>query len=327
MREILVSEKAADQRIDKFIRKYLSEAPLSFIYHLFRKKDIRLNDHPAKIDMIIRKGDVIRLYLSEERLSELMKRTPLIKKAPFPYPIAYEDENVLIVSKPRGVLVHGAGQKTTWTLLNAVVSYLYLKGEYDPKEKGFVPAPVHRLDRNTSGLVIFAKNLPAEQALADLLKSRTGLSKVYLALVLGNVRKRLVIDAPLKKDARRGLVQVDIIDPKASPAVSIITPKENLPGFALIEAELVTGRTHQLRVHLAHVGHPIIGDAKYGDFATNRLFRERYGFKNQFLHATRLRFGELKGVLVGLSNKVITVPLAAPEQAILQDLRGFRSAG
>lgn len=320
MKTFLVSEKEAGQRADKFVRKYLREAPLDFIYRLFRKKDVKVDGRPVRPGRIIEAGEEIALYVSDEKLGSLAGPRPLEKRE-FPYPIAYEDEGVLIVAKPRGLLIHGASGGKSRNLAEDVLSYLYLKGDYDPEKPGFAPSPAHRLDRNTSGLVVFAKTLPARQALEELFKGHQLIRKSYLALVLGNIDKKLVIEAPLRKDERTRLVKVEGEGEGAKAAKTIVVPKERLGDCTLVEAVPVTGKTHQIRVHLAYIKHPVVGDAKYGDFKANRIFKAKYGFFNQFLHAGKLVFGNIDGPLAGLSGKTIECPLPEEEEKIIRDLR------
>ncbi|MCF0117197.1 MAG: RluA family pseudouridine synthase, partial [Bacilli bacterium] len=179
MVEVKVSLKEENQRIDKYVRKFLNEAPLSFIYKLFRKKDVKVNGHWVKENYIIQENDLVQIYVKDEQLVEFNKPREL-EKANLKYQIVYEDENILIVNKPRGLLVHGDSSEKRLTLSNEVLNYLYFKGEYNPRDDhGFVPGPAHRLDRNTSGLVVFGKNLPALQSLEELFKDKQEIDKVY----------------------------------------------------------------------------------------------------------------------------------------------------
>lgn len=321
MKQIAVTSKDENQRIDKFIKKYLSEAPLSFIYKLFRKKDVKVNGHWVKQDYIISKNEVISIYVSDSQLEEFSKPKEL-EKAELKYPIIFEDENILIINKPRGLLVHGDSHEKRNTLSNEVLNYLYFKGEYNPRvDKGFIPGPAHRLDRNTSGIVVFGKTLSALQSLEDLFKDKEDIKKCYVALVYGHVDKYMEIDLPLLKDPNSGLVKVAKMKDGAKSALSKVTPIEYYGGYTLVSVELVTGRTHQIRVHLSSVGYPIIGDGKYGNFKENRLFKDKYGFENQFLHAGSLSFKQIKGPLSYLSGHTFEAPLPKEEQAILNKLK------
>ena len=171
---IKISKQEANQRIDKYVKKYLNEAPLSFIYKLFRKKDVKINKHWVKENYILQEDDELSIYINDQQLEEFNKPIE-IEKVDLTHPIIYEDENIIVVDKPRGLLVHGDENEKSVTLTNEVINYLYYKGEFNPKNKGFVPAPAHRLDRNTSGIVMFAKNLVSLQELQELFKSKDNL--------------------------------------------------------------------------------------------------------------------------------------------------------
>lgn len=321
MIELKVSNREENQRIDKFIRKYLNEAPLSFIYKLFRKKDVKVNGHWVKQDYVISSGESITIYVTNDQLKEFSKPKEL-EKAELKYPIIFEDENILIVNKPRGILVHGDSHEKRLTLSNEVLNYLYFKGEYNPRnDRGFIPGPAHRLDRNTSGIVVFGKNLPALQQLEELFKDKEDIKKCYVALVYGHLEKYVEIDLPLLKDPNSGLVKVAKMKDGAKSALSKVTPISYYGDYTLVRVELVTGRTHQIRVHLSSIGYPIIGDGKYGNFKENRLFKEKYGFENQFLHAESLEFKKIKGPLAYLSDRIFKSNLPKEEQAILEKIK------
>lgn len=319
MKEIVVTSSCSGQKIEKFVKKYLSDAPLGFIYKAFRKKDIKINGHWVKKDAIVKEGDVVRVYVTDQQLEDFKKPRPVTKKE-FPYPIVYEDSNVLIVDKPSGVLVYGDKLGNRETLGNAVLDYLYLKGEYDPNESSFVPSPAHRLDRNTSGLIIYGKTDAALKELADIFKERKDITKYYLTLVKGVVEGGGKIDKPLYKDSNAGRVYIRSLDQGGKKALTKYKVIENYKDYTLVEAELCTGRTHQLRVHFASVGHPIIGDDKYGDFALNKKISSIVKLDGQFLHAYMIRFGYLKGALSNLSNKEFISPLSDSYRLMIEKL-------
>ena len=320
MKSFTISNKEANQRVDKYVKKYLSNAPLSFIYKLFRKKDVKINSHWVKENYIIQEGDVISIYVSDEQIKEFNKPKE-IEKIPLNHPIIFEDENILIINKPRGLLVHGDSFEKRMTLTNEVLNYLYSKNEYDPNNaNGFTPAPAHRLDRNTSGIVIYAKNLKALQELEGLFLDKIEIEKAYLALLVGELNNEMEIDYPLKKDPSSGLVKVTSIKEGGKSALTLVKPKKRYSGFTLASINLVTGRTHQIRVHMSYVGYPVVGDAKYGDFKVNKEFKDLYKFENQFLHAYSVKFKKLNGVLSYLSNKEFIAPLPNKEEEILKKL-------
>lgn len=315
-----ITFKDANQRVDKYIKKYLNEAPLSFIYKLFRKKDVKINKHWVKENYILQEGDELSIYITDEQLKEFNKEKE-VEKIDFPHPIIYEDENILIVDKPRGLIVHGDEKEKSLTLANEVTNYLYFKGEYNPKEKGFIPAPAHRLDRNTSGLVLFAKNLPSLQKLEELFKNKQQISKQYLALVKGHFEGKMEIDSPLLKDEKTGQVR---ISKYGKSALSFVEKVDFYGDFTLVKVKILTGRTHQIRVHLASIGYPVVGDSKYGDFKINKMFKDNHGFENQFLHAYNVIFGVIEGHLNYLSHKSFTSNLPKDEQKILDSLKKQR---
>ena len=319
MKEIIVAKSASGQKAEKFVRKYLSEAPLGFIYKAFRKKDVKVNGHWVDKEHILNEGDVVRIYVSDQQLEDFKKPRPVTKK-PFPYPIVYEDENVLIVDKPKGILVYGDATGVRETLGNAVLDYLYLKEEYNPEDSSFTPSPAHRIDRNTSGLVIYGKTDAALKDLTLLFKNRDEIEKRYLALAVGDIEKDGVINAPLWKDTINGRVYVRSVEKGGKEALTRYHVVKRYGDYTLVEAELVTGRTHQLRVHFASIGHPLVGDEKYGDFASCRLVKSLTGLESQFLHAHKIIFKNVGGALTNLKNKTFVSPLPEQLQVIIEQL-------
>ena len=319
MKEVRVTSSNAGQKAEKFVKKFLAEAPLGYIYKAFRKKDIKANGHWIKKDYVLKEGDVLRIYVTDQQLEDFRKPRPAEKK-PFPYPILYEDENVLIVSKPKGLLVYGDKTGVRETLGNAVLDYLYLSGDYNPDDSSFTPSPAHRLDRNTSGIVVYGKTDAGLKALTDLFKTREGISKRYLALVVGDLQGEGEIDKPLRKDEISGRVSVCPLEKGGKTALTRYKVLERHGAYTLLECDLVTGRTHQIRVHLASIGHPIVGDEKYGDFQDCRKAKKLAGLENQFLHAYKISFGKLLGVLSPLSGREFVSPLPEEERQIIDIL-------
>lgn len=320
MVEFKVSSLEDGQKIEKFIKKALNEAPLGFIYKAFRKKDIKINGHWVKKDAIVHTDDIVRIYVTDEQMKDFAKPKEVSKK-PLPYEIVYEDENVLMVNKPAGVLVYGDEKEKRNTLTQNVQNYLYFKGEYNPAHHSFVPSPAHRLDRNTSGLVIFGKKDASLKELEELFKERDNISKKYLALVAGKVTQEGEVDAPLLKDATTGVVKVASLKDGAKNARTLYKPLETFQDSSLVECDLLTGRTHQIRVHMAYISHPLVGDAKYGDFSLNRLYRQKYNVSMQFLHAYTFEFGNIGGVLSYLKGKKFVAPLPKDKKDVLETLR------
>lgn len=308
MIEVKVTSSNAGQKAEKFVKHYLKDAPLGFIYKAFRKKDIKVNGHWVKKDHVLLEGDVLRIYVTDQQLEDFKKPRPVAKNE-FPYEIIYEDDQVLLVNKPKGVLVYGDKTGVRETLGNAVLDYLYLKGEYDPDNASFTPSPAHRLDRNTSGLVIYGKTDASLKELTEMFKERDQLKKHYLALVVGDMDGIGNIDKPLKKDAMSGRVSVCPIEKGGKTALTHYEVKKRYGNYTLLELDLITGRTHQIRVHLASIKHPIVGDEKYGDFQDCRRVKALTGLDSQFLHAYSMYFGQTKGVLKHLSGKSFSAPL------------------
>ena len=316
-----ITNKDCNQRIDKFLKRMLKDAPVSFLYKMFRQKDVKVNGKKANIDYILKEGDVVDIYLKEDLLNQFHKEA-LLRPVKADFSILYEDDNILVIDKPKGLLVHGDEGEKRITLQNMVLNYLKDKREWDPDSlTGFIPSPAHRLDRNTSGIVIFGKNLPALQELLTLFRERTQIEKRYTLLVRGTTSERGEINYPLIKDSNKKMVKVGTIQKGAKPALTRFHRiKSYTCGFSLVEAELLTGRTHQLRVHFAAIGHPIVGDSKYGDFKVNENFEKLYGLKNQFLHASYFKFDKIDGVLSYLSGKEFNSSLPEKEQKILSSI-------
>ncbi len=319
MIEIKISKENSEQRIDKYIRKYLNDAPLSFIYKLFRKKDVKINGHWVKENYILKEDDVLKIFVTDEQIKDFNKPKK-IEEYKSNISIIFEDANLIVINKPKGLLVHGDESEKRITLSNMVLSYLYNKGEYKNDGQSFVPSPVHRLDRNTSGVVVFAKNLHTSQTLMDVFKVHENVTKKYLLLACGKVDDNGEINAPLLKDEKEGFVKVSSVASGAKKAITRFKRLDYSSDLSLVEAELITGRTHQLRVHFSYINHAIIGDQKYGDFKMNKRFDEKFNYHYQFLHAYKICFYKLKGELEYLNGKEFVANISKREIEILDDL-------
>jgi len=317
MKEIILTENDANQRLDRFLKKYLPKAPLSYIYKLIRK-DVKVNGKRAKEEQMLLSGDILAIYASETDLEALMEKKR-IHTAKRQFQILYEDENIIVVSKPFGLLVHGDKTEKKDTLANQVTDYLIETGSYIPRlEKSFVPSPVHRLDRNTTGLVIFGKNANALRILSAMLRegpesaedeARCPLRKFYRTIVSGKIEKTLVLKNRLLKDEVKNLVKVLPKDAKEGKYIeTIASPIKSNGKFTLTEIELITGRSHQIRAHLAFSGHPLLGDTKYGGKAFYPKESKEH-ISTQLLHAQRIEFVNAKEPLDYLNGKVIECPL------------------
>jgi len=319
MKEIVISKENSNQRIDKFVRKYLNDAPLSFIYKTFRKKDVKVNGHWQDPSYILQPEDVVRIYVTDEQIKDFNKPRN-IEDIKFNLDIIYEDKNVLIVNKPKGILVYGDINEKRITLTNKVQAYLYSKKEFLNDGTSFNPSPVHRLDRNTSGIMVFAKNFLTCQSFYELLKKKEEIEKHYLVLVLGDTPSSGKINLPLYKDMSSGMVNVV---PIANGGKESLTEYVKIGGngtYSLLKVNLITGRTHQIRAHFKAIGFPVLGDGKYGDFKENRYFKDRFKYDSQFLHAYTIQFKNMEGDLSYLSNKEFIAPLPKEEASILKAL-------
>lgn len=308
MINIEIGKNEQEQRLDKFLRKYLENAPLSFIYKAIRK-DVKVNGKRAREDTMLRLGDTVSLYIREEDLSAFQKKRAF-SHARRQFQIAYEDENILAAVKPRGLLTHGDQNEKKNHLANQVTDYLIETGAYHPRlERTFAPAPANRLDRNTTGLVLFGKTAEALRELNRLIRSRDQIQKFYLTIAAGELKEPLRLKSRMVKDRSKNRITVTEAAGEGLEMETLARPLIARGGYSLIEAELVTGRTHQIRAHLASAGYPIIGDAKYGDPRVNGRMRQRFGLSAQLLHAHCLRFAAADGPLAYLAGQEITARL------------------
>ena len=317
MKEVTITANDAGQRLDRFLKKYLRNAPLSLVYKAVRK-DVKVNGKRAKEETVLAEGDVLQIYLSDADLEVLTerKRAAAAKRQ---FTVAFEDENVLVVCKPFGLLVHGDSTEKKDTLTNQVIDHLIETGEYVPRlEKSFTPSPVHRLDRNTTGLVVFGKNAQALRTLNAAQAADSGFEKYYFTIVCGALKKELHLKNRLVKDEKTNKVR--ILPETAAEGKyieTVVRPLYTDGRFTLAEVELVTGRSHQIRAHLNYAGHPLIGDAKYGDRRINAQIADRTGLTTQLLHAGRLVFTGLAEPLAYLNGQKAEAPFP-PQWAFIQ---------
>ena len=291
MKEIRIEVNDAGQRLDRFLKKYLCNLPLSGVYKCIRK-DVKVNRKRAKEEYMLAEGDVLSLYVSDADFEAWTKKKAH-KKAKRQFTIAYEDDNMLIVGKPFGLLVHGDKTEKKDTLANQVVDYLIANGSYNPRlEKTFVPSPVHRLDRNTTGLVVFGKTAEALRELSRMFREEhdESVRKFYYTIVHGKVDKEYHLKNKLVKneEKNKGMVLPES-DERGKYIETIVRPVYYNQNYSLVEVELVTGRSHQIRAHLASIKHPLVGDMKYG----GKEIRSKQGTwalgrTTQALHAAKL---------------------------------------
>ncbi|MBQ8195971.1 MAG: RluA family pseudouridine synthase [Oscillospiraceae bacterium] len=288
MTEITVTKNDAGQRADRFLSKAYPNLTLPLICKLMRKKRIKLNGAKAEPNVKLCEGDVFRFYLSDELLSKGGEKERDFRECPSDIDIVYEDENILLVDKPVGMVVHEDNDNTSDTLINRIKCYLWKKGEYIPEqEQSFVPALCNRIDRNTGGIVIAAKNAESLRVLNQKIRDRE-LIKLYLCVVQGRPEKSsATMTAYLHKLSEENRV---VVSDKKTPENRTIKTKyrvlDSIGSQSLVEVDLLTGRTHQIRAHFAHVGHPLLGDGKYGSNKVNK----QYGYNGQALYSYKLRF-------------------------------------
>lgn len=370
MQEIIVGAGEAGQRFDKFLHKYMKEAPTGFLYKMMRKKNITLNGKKADGREKLEPGDRIALFFAEDTLRKfrgmgdvcsverciadrdgkptsaagygadrcitdrhtvsghtVSAHETLLLEAEKAYhkfgkiPVLYEDDHILLVNKPAGVLSQKA-EKGGLSLNEWLIGYLLAGGRITAESLQMQrPSVCNRLDRNTSGIVICGKSLYGSQQMSEMLRDRS-LHKYYLLYVEGQMHEERRIEGFLRKDESSN--KVEILQEEAPGAARIATAYRPIMTGAdktLVEVELITGKTHQIRAHLASIGFPLIGDYKYGSRAQNDRRKRQYGIIHQLLHAYRIVFPELSGGLAELSGREIKAPLPELFRRLAADMR------
>lgn len=306
MKSFVIGKNDSGQRLDKFITKAVPALPSSLMYKKIRTKDIKVNKKRAEISTRLNEGDIVDMYISDEFFAPVEENYDFLS-ASKKLNIVYEDDNLLLLDKSVGLLSHPDENEYNDTLISRVKRYLFEKGEYNPKDENFfTPSLVNRIDRNTGGIVIAAKNAESLRILNQKLKDRE-LEKFYLCVLHGYLKKKNdTLIGWMTKDEKNNKVSVyshEVPDGKIMKTkYSVLDEKD---GLSLVRVELLTGRTHQIRAHFASIGHPLLGDGKYG---TNEM-NKKYGYKKQFLYSYQLVFSFTTdaGVLNYLNGKSFAV--------------------
>lgn len=282
MKKLIIKKNDEGQRLDKFLLKNFESLPKSMMFKQIRKKNIKVNKKRCTADQIIREGDVIELYINDDMLIQKKKHYDFLK-APSKLNILYEDKNIILLDKKQGELCHPDSKEYVNTLVSSLKRYLYEKKEWNPEEENsFTPSLANRIDRNTGGIVIGAKNYQSLKILNEKIKNRET-EKYYLTVALGKFdNESETLTGYLAKDDKKNIVRVykEPFD-NSKKIITKYTVLDYYEDVSLVEVELLTGRTHQIRAHLASIGHPLYGDGKYGEIH-GRFMQELYSYKLKF---------------------------------------------
>lgn len=307
LKNFVISKNDANQRLDKFISKAVPNLPASLMYKYIRTKRIKVNSKRAEISTRLNEGDTVDMYINDEFFAKSEHKYDF-SGASKNIDIIYEDENIILADKKAGLLCHPDDKEYIDNLIARIKRYLFEKGEYDPDaENSFTPALVNRIDRNTGGIVIAAKNAQSLKILNAQMKERN-IKKTYLCVVHGVMqRKSGILEGWLVKDEKKNKVKIyrqNVPGSKEIKTKYTVLENDYDNDLSLVEVDLLTGRTHQIRAHFASVGHPLLGDGKYG---TNEL-NKKLGYKKQFLYSYKLKFDldENAGILSYLKGRVFT---------------------
>jgi len=298
MKEFIIQKNEENQRFDMYLKKLLPNASTSFLYKMMRKKNIVINKKKVEGNEKLKAGDVVSIFLSDEtfdkfhvNLEELKKEYDALKSLNLKgLKVVYEDDEMIVADKPYNML----SQKASGKDLSAneyLLGYMINKGELSFEEfQTFRPSVVNRLDRNTTGLLLFGKTLNALQQLGEGIRERS-IEKYYRAIVAGELKEELELKGYLLKDEKMNKVSFHKEQVEDSDYIETgVKPLVSKNGLTLVEIHLVTGKTHQIRLHLSTIGHPILGDMKYGDEKINKKYYESHKVNHQLLHAYRLEF-------------------------------------
>ncbi len=281
MKSFIITDKDAGGRVDRFISKTFDKLPKSLMYKEIRKKNIKVNKKRCTPEQVLSSGDLLELYLKDDVL-EIRKKHYDFLNASTDLDIICEDDNIILINKKVGVLCHPDGKDYIDNIVARLKRYLYDKKEWDPETSTFTPSLANRIDRNTGGIVIGAKNSQALKIMNDKIKARE-IEKYYLTVVHGKMSKKSeLLSAYLTKNEKKNMVTVtDYQAPNSKKIITEYTVLDYYPDASLLEVKLHTGRTHQIRAHLAHIGHPLYGDGKYGN-EKGRYRQALYSYKLHF---------------------------------------------
>ena len=349
MQSVTIGSNQAGQRLDKFLHKYLPNAGTGFLYKMMRKKNITLNGRKAEGSEILNEGDSVSFFFSQETFEKFSGQAALSNGSPYRMnireyeraygqlkgiQIIYEDDHFLFLNKPAGILTQKA-KRDDISLNEWLIGYLLKKDQNFAEELStFHPSVCNRLDRNTSGIVLCGKTLPGLQFLSKCIKERS-VQKFYHTICVGELRESARVQGHLQKDEKKnrvcvseqklleqellkqGLLEQELSKRELSEQELFhqnyietgYVPLSSKGGYTYLEVELITGKTHQIRAHLASIGHPLIGDFKYGNEKVNRILKREYGLEYQLLHAYRVTFPEIaEGIGIPLSGREFTAP-------------------
>lgn len=306
MRELIIGPNEENQRLDRFVAKYLDLAPKGFINKMIRKKNIELNRKKSDNSHILKAGDKVQLFLSEDTINKF-QTVKTITKSKLNLDIIYEDENLIIINKPQGILSHSSGLKDEGeNIVDALINYMMEKGLYNPDEElTFIPSISNRLDKNTSGIILAGKNAEAVRQINQAMNNRQ-IKRLYKTIVYGNVKSDAILKGNLQKDHKDNKVYiVDDTHDSKEIETHLRVLKSNRD-YSLLEVELITGRTHQIRAHLNYINHPILGDRKYKLDRNNDNLVDKYNINYQLLHAYKVILNGFEKELSYLNNKEFT---------------------
>lgn len=318
MKEIIISARDEGGRLDKYLKKLLPGASGGFLYKMLRKKNITLNGGKAQGTEVLKRGDRIRVFFSDETYAKFSGQAEEKAFPDHPLEILYEDEDFIFVNKPCGMLTQKAAPEDV-SLAEYLPGYLLARGKLTEEEmKTFRPAPMNRLDRNTSGIVLCARTRPGAAFLAEILREDgedRRVAKEYLTITTGQPRDTEQARVYYKKNATENKVTVSA-QPFEGSGEMVTGWRTEAAGedYSLVRVRLYTGRPHQIRAHLAFAGTPVAGDRKYGSPSANRELERRFGLSHQLLHAERVTFGDIEGRFERLSGRSFSAPL--PEQFV-----------